>query len=103
MKKNLILVTLISGILITSLTACSGCNKKEEKTTETQEILEIPTESQTEVEETREGMLKSFFTGQWIDEKVAMQRPVAIMTENTNQCMPHYGLNRADVVYECPA
>ena len=61
MKKNLILVTLISGILITSLTACSGCNKKEEKTTETQEILEIPTESQTEVEETREGMLKSFF------------------------------------------
>ena len=103
MKKNLILVTLISGILITSLTACSGSNKKEEKTTETQEILEIPSESQTEVEETREGMLKSFFTGQWIDEKVAMQRPVAIMTENTNQCMPHYGLNRADVVYECPA
>ena len=47
-------------------------------------------------------MLRSPFTGVWIDEEIARKRPIAVMTENTRETLPQYGLSSADVIYECP-
>lgn len=42
------------------------------------------TEYQPEPVETHEGEVRSFYTGEWMDEKKAKNRPVAVMTENTH-------------------
>lgn len=49
-----------------------------------------------------EGEMRSFLTGEWVDEEVGTKRPVAIMTENIPAAMPQYGLSKAGVIYECP-
>lgn len=66
-----------------------------ESVTEVSEPTEIATE-------THEGMSKSLLTGEWIDQELAVLRPVAIMTENTKSAIPQYGLEQADIIYECP-
>ncbi|MEE1078881.1 MAG: DUF3048 domain-containing protein [Agathobacter sp.] len=95
MKKKL-LVCLLIGVCTLSL--FGGCKKKDANTEN--EVAENVTE--TETEETREGMLRSPFTGVWIDEEIARKRPIAVMTENTRETLPQYGLSSADVIYECP-
>ena len=52
--------------------------------------------------ETHEGEVRSFYTGEWMDEKKAKNRPVAVMTENTHVTLPQYGIGNADIIYECP-
>ncbi len=53
-------------------------------------------------EDPHKGMAQSILTGEWMPENDAKQRPIAIMTENTKENQPTYGLNYAGVVYECP-
>ena len=60
------------------------------------------TEYQPEPVETHEGEVRSFYTGEWMDEKKAKNRPVAVMTENTHVTLPQYGIGNADIIYECP-
>ena len=100
MKKHIVYF----GTLICLILALTGCKKKEEimqvpTETQTQSVVEPETETQIE---THEGELRSFYTGEWIDEKLAYNRPVAVMTENTHVTLPQYGLSNADVIYECP-
>ncbi len=52
------------------------------------------------VEETREGMVRSELTNEWIDEELEDQRPIAVMVDNESTALDHYGLNQADIVYE---
>lgn len=49
-----------------------------------------------------EGEVKSFLTGEWVDEKVGNTRPIAVMTGNTKEALPQYGLCSAGVIYEAP-
>lgn len=96
MKKviaTLCMVTLTVGLL-------AGCGKKEDKQPNDTEVM--VTEEETD-EESREGMARSYLTGEWIDEDLADRKPVAIMIGNTNDALPQYGVSRADVVYEVPA
>ncbi|MBQ7562832.1 MAG: DUF3048 domain-containing protein [Lachnospiraceae bacterium] len=51
-------------------------------------------------EETREGMYRSELTNEWIDEALKDQRPIAAMVDNEKTALPHFGVSRADVVYE---
>ena len=44
----------------------------------------------------------SLLTGEWVSKEVGSKRPVAVMTENTKENMPQYGLNSAGVIYEAP-
>ncbi len=104
MKKKIV----AAAMLTLALLAFTGCKKKEEPvvpaTTEGTEQVMVP-ETQTEVEEvedTHEGEVRSFYTGKWINEKKAYNRPVAVMTENTHVTLPQYGVSKADVIYECP-
>ncbi len=95
----------------------SGCGKKEEEAPaplpKPQTIVEedtepvedtIPDEEETVVEEedTHEGEAKSFLTGEWIDEKLARQRPVSCMIGNTDSALPQYGIGQAQIIYEAP-
>lgn len=102
MKKQMVYLTLA----ICSVLVLTGCKKKEELPdrqveTQTEAVPEPETQTQAPIE-THEGEVRSFYTGEWIDEKLAYKRPVAVMTENTHITLPQYGLSHADVIYECP-
>ncbi len=103
MKRKVIAAVLIA----VGLLACAGCKKTEEPVTQavpeaTEQVVVPETETQVEVVDTHEGEVRSFYTGQWINEKKAYNRPVAVMTENTHVTLPQYGVSKADVIYECP-
>ena len=103
MKRKIICAV----ILTMSVLALTGCKKKNEQTVqpETQIQTEALPVAETETQEngaTHEGEVRSFYTGEWIDEKLAWKRPVAVMTENTHVTLPQYGVGNADVIYECP-
>ena len=53
-------------------------------------------------EETHDGQVRSYLTGEWVDEAIGRTRPIAVMTENTKDALPQYGLNSAGVIYEAP-
>ncbi len=53
----------------------------------------------------REGMIRSPLTNEWVDESFENIRPIAVMIPNDNGasgCLPQYGISRADVYYEVP-
>ena len=98
MKKRLSIV-LCMTLMATSLLA--GCKKKEEAPEPTEAVSEA--EPETETETGKDGMARSYLTGEWIDKDLAKKKPVAIMIGNTNDALPQYGLSQADVLYEAPA
>lgn len=98
MKKRLSIV-LCMTLMATSLLA--GCKKKEEAPEPTETVSEA--EPETETETGKDGMARSYLTGEWIDKDLAKKKPVAIMIGNTNDALPQYGLSQADVLYEAPA
>ena len=77
-----------------------GCKKKEEAPEPTETVSEA---EETETETGKDGMARSYLTGEWIDADLAKKKPVAIMIGNTNDALPQYGLSQADVLYEAPA
>ena len=97
MKKRLSIV-LCMTLMATSLLA--GCKKKEEAPEPTETVSEA---EETETETGKDGMARSYLTGEWIDADLAKKKPVAIMIGNTNDALPQYGLSQADVLYEAPA
>ncbi len=104
MKKNLILaLSLVAALSVV------GCGEEEVATAPVVEqstiqvVTETPavtTETETEEEESREGMYRSELTNEWIDEELKNQRPIACMVDNEKTALPHYGLTKSDVVYE---
>lgn len=48
----------------------------------------------------REGMVRSRLTNEWVDKEVANTRPIAVMTPNEKDALPHYNLSKASVIYE---
>lgn len=49
-----------------------------------------------------DGKIRSYFTGEWIDEELGKTRPLAIMLNNTSAALPMSGVSNASVIYECP-
>ena len=49
-----------------------------------------------------DGKIRSYLTGEMVDVEKANRRPIAIMMSNDKEALPHYGINRAGVVYEAP-
>ena len=92
----------------------AGCESEEEQTTvpanepEIQVVTSTPTtivdvNTEPEVEEddgSHEGMYRSELTNEWISEDLKDQRPIAVMVDNEKTALPHYGVSKADVVYE---
>lgn len=97
MKRLLVLLmTLCMGFTV--LTGCSS----EEPPVETGEDKVEMSGTLEAVEDTHEGQSRSILTGEWIDEEVAGQRPIAVMMGNTTAALPQYGISHAGVIYESP-
>ncbi len=121
---------LILGILLCAAALNVGCGKKTEEIARTQvpmprettnqqatsapEILiRSDEEKEEELQETsdyilfserkeKDGMIRSFLTGQMVPAEQGNRRPIAIMMSNDKEARPQYGINRAGVVYEAP-
>ncbi|MCD7708394.1 MAG: DUF3048 domain-containing protein [Clostridiales bacterium] len=103
--KTRILLGVITGAFLLSVGGCGSKDAEPETETEEEAVYSVSTEAETEEAVpvvTHEGESISPFTGLWVDEEIAGQRPVAVMTENTKAALPQYGLSYADVIYECP-
>ena len=51
--------------------------------------------------ERKDGYVRSYLTGKWVEESVGDHRPVAVMLNNIEQAQPMSGVGSADVIYEC--
>ena len=76
------------GVVCAIAILSAGCKSKESEAPTPSSTQDVPaetaeTEYQPEPVETHEGEVRSFYTGEWMDEKKAKNRPVAVMTENT--------------------
>ena len=109
MKKKLLLFLLALSVSALAL----GCGKEEEVVSEpevNEEDVFVPDEPEEEIVEEEpvveevevvpEGMYRSELTNEWIDESLKNQRPIAVMVDNEKIALPHYGLTKADIVYE---
>ncbi len=109
-KLSYLMVLALTGAML--FTACGKKEAKEESaSTEVADIvigseavsIEASTEevASTEVpEEAPEGMYASELTGEWIDQSLQDQRPIAVMVDDEKTALPHYGISTADIVYE---
>lgn len=89
-----------------------GCAKEEaapavEEITTTQKPTETPAattvqETETTTQESREGMVRSRLTGEWVEEAIGTRRPIAVMLNNIIDAVPQSGIEQAGVVYEAP-
>ena len=83
-------------------------NPEEETVVDEPVAADIPDEVAEEVvEETvdedappAEGMVRSYFTNQWVDEEVNNTRPIAVMYPINKEAQPQYGLSNVAVFYE---
>ena len=117
MRKGLIWLALVCLVAGTA----GGCEKKYEEAVASAEttveeaeitIIQETTEPETEAETKGTGILdlserqgidgkvRSYLTGQWVDEQAGNRRPIATMMSNDKESLPQYGINRAGVVYE---
>ncbi len=73
-----------------------------EITTAPETERETQEETEPEKRTEKDGKIKSYLTGEMVDVKKGNRRPLAVMISNDKQALPHYGINRAGVVYEAP-
>lgn len=101
------IVKVISLVLITmcaiSVVSC-GTNKEKKSdlniaTPVKEDSLKVEEDT---VEPSYEGMSRSLLTGEWIDEDVAKQRPLACMIANTKIVDPQSNIGEAKILYEVP-
>ena len=104
MKKKMVL--LLSLCMAATL---FGCGKEEEVAApapapQIQVVNDTPAisiEGETTADDgSHEGMYRSELTNEWISEDLKDQRPIAAMVDNEKTALPHYGVSKADVVYE---
>lgn len=106
------------GLLMTAVLAGCGAEKEEESKhvgvqfekveTPVETPVEAPVEEEVpEVEEEEdpdlppaEGMVRDFFTNEWVNEDQNVKRPLAVMYPINKQAQPQYGLDHVSVFYE---
>ena len=100
------------------LAALAGCRGREAETAETSSssAAETPAAEQTPaqtaaptpetpkeaVEAVPDGMVPSYLTGELVPREIGRRRPAAVMINNIEACLPHWGLSHAGVYYEAP-
>lgn len=51
--------------------------------------------------ERKDGQVRSYLTGKFVDEEIGDHRPIAVMLNNIEDAQPMSGVSAADVIYEC--
>ncbi len=109
-----LLVMIASAVMLAgcgnNTTPVSGSEGDVVESTVTPTEVTDPTEASDATENTmeevnddlppEEGMVRSKFTNEWIDEELYDQRPLAVMIPNESSAIPHYGISEASVLYE---
>ncbi len=130
-SKKAVRRKMMLGTMLCIAALCAGCGKKaseEAAQTQVSTTQETTTQAATsapriqiqsdeekkemdqnlpeyilpEEREEKDGMIRSFLTGQMVPVEQANRRPIAIMMSNDKEARPQYGMNRAGVVYEAP-
>ena len=103
---------LVAGLAVTMLFGCGKASDEAvvgisvEKLEDIQEVVPEVTEEVTEEEVVdedappAEGMVRSYFTNQWVDEEINKNRPIAVMYPINKEAQPQYGLSNVAVFYE---
>lgn len=113
-KKVLAAIIVAMGVLV-------GCGDKGETASPVQTLEGQPIVKETEQgdNESKEGgsasgeaviterqvvdgMMQSYLTGEWKDEKVVKRRNMAVMIPNNKPALPQYGISKASIIYEAP-
>lgn len=95
-KKALIGIICAVVVALAGGTAAFVVTHQKKDDGQTKEVVE------KEEEVNHDGQVKSYLTGEWIDQSIGRSRAVAVMTENTKAALPQYGINSAGVLYEAP-
>jgi hypothetical protein len=100
----------LAGITASMLIGCGKSSDDAvvgisiEKLEDVAPVVEATTEVSEEVvnedEPPREGMVRSYFTNEWVDESVNTTRPLAVMYPINKEAQPQYGLSNVSVFYE---
>ncbi len=98
MKQTIKLSYMILALTLL-LTAC-GQKPAPEQDPLPMENQEPAPEPEPLEEKEPEGMYRSELTNEWISETLKDQRPIAAMIDNESLALPHYGMSKADIVYE---
>lgn len=61
-----------------------------------------PTATPQPAEALPAGMARSFLTGELVPREIGRRRPAAVMINNIEACLPHWGISHAGVFYEAP-
>lgn len=101
-KVNHIIIIIVLGILLV------GCKKNIDLTDDGSNLEPTATITPTVTpqiiepieEETREGEVRSFYTGEWLEEELAYNRPYAIQFSNYKTVRNQWGISEADVLFE---
>lgn len=103
MKKTIYLILLC--LTITFLLPACGNKDNTTATTSSSSTSEEETNDEEIEVDTEPVNLSpvSYLTGEMTTEEIAKSRPIAVMIENTNVCLPHYGLADAGIIYEAMA
>lgn len=115
MKKYTKRLLSVAAVFALSLSLVA-CGDDDAASTETESAIEPvvqtevvdatvaePTTGATMDDVNESGQMRSYLTGLFEDKEIRNRRPVAIMTENTKDCQPQYGVSQASLIYECPA
>lgn len=85
----------------------AGCSEKDTTLPDTDDVSDTTTTEAADSELSltdvppKEGMIRSRFTNEWIEEELYAQRPLAVMIPNESAAIPHYGISEASILYEC--
>ena len=108
-------LSVMALLVLTSSMLLFGCGDNTETQTPEQTVEDTIPETTEQVETTEEetvdpwaddepapeGKVRSQLTNEFVDEKVAKKRPVAVMINNIINAVPHSGISQASVIYEC--
>ena len=114
--KKLGMLCLAAGLMMAAGCGKAETQEAEEDTFNTEaEVIAWEKEEQADNEddtagekekpahrEVVDGKIRSYFTGEWIDEELGKTRPLAIMLNNTSAALPMSGVSNESVIYECP-
>ena len=112
MKKRSLVIGLLLACTL-AFSACGGSEDAEQNVATNTEVSDNETETEVETEteevvemtvltdeDAPEGKVVSDLSGEFIDEELKNQRPIAVMVDNDKRALPHYGLTEADIIYE---
>ena len=119
MKKRIFCMIMCTVFAATALTGCGKSGTAEPVEVVTSSVEEEPVEEEPEEEpeaeamaaepveaepefgeELPEGKMRSYLTGEVVDEAFGMKRPFAVMINNISDAIPQSGISGAEVMYE---